>query len=158
METFALELEASDPKPVSIKVDSYLFCLSQGKLSKLMPVEEKEVSPESFEDITSFDNEMGTIVGLTYNEILHGTGYAKKLSFNVPPECKKALKVYRIIDKKNGKIILRFIALEVSNGRVSLLYSDHFSKSEKMESIIKNLSSKLGIEYKQLETLARELA
>ena len=158
MDAFVLDLESSDPKPLNIRVDVYFFCVSQGKLTSVTPVEEKDLSSENFEDFTKFDDEMGIIVGLSYNDVLHGKGYVKKVSFSIPPGCTKLVKVYKITDKMGGRSAFRFRVYEISERETRLVYSDHFSMRGETKAQLKMLSAKIGVDYKQLEAIVSRLS
>jgi len=150
--TYSFVVKAVDPKPLDVEVESYLYGVCRGLLKRVMPAGEGELGCE---DIVGFDEEVGYLLGLSYNDVLHGNGSVKVLSYVVPPECTGLIKVYRVADRISNRVYLRFRAYEVSGGEVKLVYSDHFSTSLRRGEVLKSLSEKLGVKRVELEALLR---
>lgn len=150
MKCFSLELRQKDPITREIRLVTYAFLLKDGNLERLSGKlrEFQEV------DIIDFDREIGAIVGITYNDLIHGEAHIKVEDIELPVHA-RAVKVLEVERGSSGEKTRYFAVIEATGDGEQVIYSSH--RALKLFNELNVLSKYLGISEKVLRAFLEQV-
>jgi len=140
MKNFSFTLKQVDPVNVDLTVTTRAYKVEDGGLSRLAGV------PREFteEDIVDFDREVGVVVGISANDLLHGDSSVKVEEITVLPEV-RVLKVIKV-EEARGEPRFYLLVIEVAaSGEERTLYCNHRSLRKSLNEAVKEVSKILGV-------------
>ncbi|ABL78106.1 hypothetical protein [Thermofilum pendens] len=153
MKAFAFELKAVDPKPLDLAVKPYLLTVCSGKATVLSPVRRRQFLEE---DLVGFDEEIGFLIGIVYNDFFHGEGNVEVFEYDVSSSCEMVAKIYEVRD--SGFLYYRARVYKRSEGVEgwTVIFSDHFSKPGRPKHKLEELSAIIGVRLEELAEALKE--
>ncbi|MEM0494732.1 MAG: hypothetical protein QXU72_05635 [Thermofilum sp.] len=147
---FSLELKRKDPTPLDVKLTTSAFLVKNGEIVKLTGISREFQEA----DIIDFEREIGSVVGITYNDVVHGEASVKVEDIELHPRA-RVVKVLEVEERLTRRKTRYFIAVEVLESGERVIYSSH--RAVKSSSELQALSKHLGVREKALKVLANQI-
>lgn len=149
MKCFHLALKQRDPTTLEINLTTSAFLLKNGELVKLVG------KTRDFQeaDILDFEREVGSIVGISYNDIVHGDAKISVEEVELPPNS-KVVKIINVEGRPFPGKARYFVVLEARGDSEQVIYTSHRARGHREE--LKNISKELGISDRLLRSLVKQ--